>query len=67
MRQVLIGMVTAYRATLSPDHGILARLRQAPFCPQRPSCSTFALETLQSDMPLLEATASIARRVWRCH
>lgn len=66
VRRALIGSVRAYRSTLSPDHGLVARLRRAPFCPQRPTCSTYALEQLRLGDPLATTVVRIVRRVARC-
>lgn len=58
--------IRAYQRTVSPDHGSLRKLRGRPFCPQRPTCSEFALQTLADPIPLGTALRTIAVRIARC-
>lgn len=58
VRWVLVGLVKAYQAMISPLF--------APACRFVPSCSDYTLEVLQRK-PLLEGLWLIARRLGRCH
>lgn len=65
-RRGLVGLARCYQATLSPDHGLVGRLRRRPFCPLTPSCSEYAVGALLT-RPLKEAMREIAVRLHSCH
>ena len=58
MRALLVGLVRAYRAVMSP--------LLAPRCRFAPSCSAYALEALQTHGALRGGWLTV-RRLARCH
>lgn len=44
--RLLVGSISAYQHTISPDHGWLARWRSEAFCGHVPTCSEYAQEAL---------------------
>ena len=58
MRHLLIGLLRAYRATISPLYGQV--------CRYHPSCSAYALEAV-SRHGALRGTVLSVRRLGRCH
>ena len=65
MRKVAIAAIRAYQRTLSPDHGLVGRLRREPFCPHEPTCSDYAVEALATH-GVRRGVPLAARRVRRC-
>lgn len=58
MRLLLIGLLRAYRAVISPLYGQV--------CRYHPSCSAYALEAVR-DHGALRGSWLAARRLGRCH
>jgi uncharacterized protein len=62
MREVLIALVRAYRAVISP----LLHAVAGPRCRFHPSCSAYAIEALQVH-GAARGSYLAARRITRCH
>lgn len=45
-RNTIVLLIRGYQATLSPDHGPLKHLFPHGYCPQSPTCSQYAIETI---------------------
>jgi putative membrane protein insertion efficiency factor len=58
MKQLLIGLLRAYRATISPLYGQV--------CRYHPSCSAYALEAVGRHGAMRGTVLSV-RRLGRCH
>ena len=58
MKHLLIGLLRAYRATISPLYGQV--------CRYHPSCSAYALEAVRRHGTLRGTVLSV-RRLGRCH
>ena len=61
-----VGLVRMYRATISPDHGVLRHLYPYGYCRHDPTCSSYAIEMLKTE-PLYKALWHILHRTASCH
>lgn len=59
-------LVRTYQHTLSPDHGPLRHLYPYGYCRHQPTCSEYAIETLQKKRYPL-AILLIIRRILSCN
>lgn len=64
IKQFLILLIRIYQATVSPDHGILRR--KHGFCRFYPSCSQYAVESIEK-YGVLRGTTRATLRVIRCN
>jgi putative membrane protein insertion efficiency factor len=65
MRRAAIAAIRAYQRTLSPDHGLVGRLRSEPFCTHEPTCSNYAAEAIATH-GVRRGVPLAARRILRC-
>ncbi len=65
-RNLLIGMVTLYQHTLSPDHGPLRHLYPYGYCPHEPTCSVYGKQALRERGAVI-GMLLILRRLLSCH
>jgi uncharacterized protein len=63
---MLIGLVTLYQHTLSPDHGPLKGLYPYGYCRHEPTCSEYAKKVLLERGAIIGTLLS-AKRVLSCH
>ncbi len=60
-RMFLIGIITLYQRTLSPDHGPLKGLHPYGFCRHEPTCSMYAKNTLKERGAAMGMILSVKR------
>jgi len=60
-----LAAIRLYQRTLSPDHGLMARLRREPFCPHEPTCSEYAVKAIETQ-GLRRGLVLATRRVSSC-
>jgi putative component of membrane protein insertase Oxa1/YidC/SpoIIIJ protein YidD len=65
-RNLVIGMITVYQKTLSPDHGPLRHLFPHGYCMHRPTCSEYAKIVLR-ERGFFIGTALAIKRVFLCN
>lgn len=65
-RTIVILLLRAYQATLSPDHGPLKGLYTYGYCRHEPTCSAYGIQVLYR-RGLLIGTALLVWRVLGCH
>ncbi|HUD21121.1 MAG TPA: membrane protein insertion efficiency factor YidD [Candidatus Saccharimonadales bacterium] len=65
-RQIVIGLITLYQKTLSPDQGIMRIFFPGGVCRFQPTCSEYAKEAV-SKYGVFKGLALGSRRVARCH
>jgi putative membrane protein insertion efficiency factor len=65
LKKIIIKLIHFYQISISPDHGVHKNI---PFygCKFHPSCSDYALQSLQKKS-LLVAFPKIIWRIIRCH
>ncbi len=47
MRRIIIGLITIYQKTLSPDHGLLKHRHPNGFCKYYPTCSEYTKQSVE--------------------
>lgn len=62
----LIGLITLYQHTLSPDHGPLRHLHSYGYCRHSPTCSVYARRMIAERGALVGGLLA-CRRVLGCH
>lgn len=65
MSKILIYIICLYQKTLSPDHSPLKVFFKYPVCRYTPTCSEFAVQTLENKG--LKALPLIVKRVVSCN
>lgn len=65
MRLILL-LIRAYQATLSPDHGLLRLVMRRGVCIYRPTCSEYACQAIEQ-CGLIKGVALGIKRLSRCH
>jgi len=65
-RRIVMMLIRAYQKTLSPDHGIVAKIIRRPVCRFHPTCSAYAYEAIKKH-GVLRGTPMAAWRVLRCN
>lgn len=63
---LMIALITAYRHTLSPDHGPLKALWRYGYCRHSPTCSTYAIEKIHERGALIGGLLAL-KRVLSCN
>ena len=66
MRKLLIGLITVYQRTLSPDHGPLRGRHPYGVCRYRPTCSEYAQQAIGRFGAVRGSWLAI-KRIGRCH
>lgn len=46
LQRILLGVIHVYQKTVSPDHGLLARLYPQGYCQFYPSCSEYSRQAI---------------------
>ena len=46
-RGIALALIGGYQRTISPDHGLLSRLRGEPFCFHEPTCSEYGRQAIE--------------------
>lgn len=64
--KIVLLCIALYQRTLSPDHGPLKNLFPYGFCPQHPTCSTFAAVTIAKRGIIIGAVLTFGRML-ACH
>ena len=64
-RNMMIGVVSLYQHTLSPDHGPLRHLHPYGYCRHEPTCSAYAKLLLRQHGAVI-GTLLAAKRVLGC-
>jgi putative membrane protein insertion efficiency factor len=65
-RALIIGVITAYQHTLSPDHGPLKYLNPHGYCRHSPTCSQYAKEQIGNRGLMIGGLLSM-KRLLSCH
>ncbi len=65
-RNLLVGFITLYQKTLSPDHGMLKGFFPHGFCRFEPSCSQYMKERLAEDGVVVGSAKGIWQ-ILRCN
>lgn len=47
MKKILLWLIKIYQKTISPDHGILAKLFPYGYCRFRPTCSQYCYQAIE--------------------
>lgn len=63
---IVLRGIAVYQRTLSPDHGILARLFPYGFCRYHPTCSEYGAQAI-SRYGLIRGGTSALLRILRCN
>ncbi len=66
MKSLVLGLLTLYQKTLSPDHGPLKGAFPHGVCRYHPTCSQYAKDAIQK-YGTLKGSRLAAHRVARCH
>ncbi|MDP2932683.1 MAG: membrane protein insertion efficiency factor YidD [bacterium] len=66
MKYLIIGLLTIYQNTLSPDHGLTKGLCPGGFCHFYPSCSEYTLLAVER-FGSLRGVLKGASRLFRCN
>lgn len=66
MKVVLIGLIKIYQKTLSLDTGILAKFSGHRHCRFVPSCSQYAIDSI-NELGVVRGIWNGTKRVARCH
>lgn len=64
-RKVVIGLITVYQATLSPDHGLL-RFVVGGACRYTPTCSEYTKQAV-AKYGVIHGIVLGLHRIGRCH
>ena len=64
--KVVVGALTLYQKTLSPDHGLLRPFFPLGVCRYHPTCSTYTKEAVRR-FGVVQGLRLGARRIARCH
>lgn len=62
----LLGLIRAYQATLSPDHGLFKEMHPYGFCRFTPSCSEYGYQAIDRFGPF-KGVLLAGGRVCRCN
>ncbi|OGJ56124.1 hypothetical protein A2706_02270 [Candidatus Peribacteria bacterium RIFCSPHIGHO2_01_FULL_51_35] len=65
-RTLLVGCITVYQHTLSPDHGPLRHLHPYGYCRHSPTCSKYAQQIIQ-EKGVVVGSALAFWRLLRCN
>lgn len=65
-RRIVRGMILVYQKTLSPDHGLVARLFPHPTCKYHPTCSEYGYEAV-TKYGVIRGIPLTIWRVLRCN
>ncbi len=65
-RQIVVGLISAYQKTLSPDHGWLRARYPAGLCRYQPTCSEYTKEAV-TRYGVIKGLYLGSKRVGRCH
>ena len=65
MRRVMVGMITLYQKTLSPDHGPLRRFFPDGVCVHEETCSEYGKRMIMSE-GVIKGSAKTLWRILRC-
>lgn len=65
-RNLIIGMVTMYQQTLSPDHGPLRHLYTYGYCRHSPTCSEYAKIVVKKHGAIIGSLLAV-KRVITCN
>ncbi len=47
MKRIIIGLITIYQKTISPDHGVFKHNHPNGFCKYYPSCSEYTKQSVE--------------------
>ncbi|MBP6005588.1 membrane protein insertion efficiency factor YidD [Candidatus Saccharibacteria bacterium] len=61
----MIGLIKAYQATLSPDHGLMRFKYPLGFCQSPETCSEYGLRQY-SELGFFQATVNTGKRIIGC-
>lgn len=65
-RYLLMGVITIYQRTLSPDHGPLRHFHPHGYCRHTPTCSQYGKNALRERGAII-GTLLIVKRVLSCN
>lgn len=65
-RRMLIGLISIYQATLSPDHGPLKHLYPHGYCRHDPTCSEYGKQVLRDRGAVIGSLLAI-KRILNCN
>lgn len=65
-KAILIGLITVYQKTLSPDHGPLRYLFTGGVCRYQPTCSDYTKEAINKHGAIKGIMLGLSR-IGRCH
>lgn len=66
MKRMLIWLLRLYQRTISPDHGWFSHGRTIPRCRFYPTCSSYAIESVQKHGAVRGGWRAL-KRLARCH
>ncbi|MEK7075965.1 MAG: membrane protein insertion efficiency factor YidD [Patescibacteria group bacterium] len=47
MKRIIVGLITVYQKTISPDHGVFKHRHPNGFCKYYPSCSEYTKQSVE--------------------
>ncbi len=65
MTSTIILLIKFYQRTLSPDHGLVKIFFNHPVCRYMPTCSEYAIESLEKNG--LKSLSAISKRILTCN
>lgn len=65
-RNTLVGAITLYQRTLSPDHGPLRHLWRYGYCRHEPTCSAFGKRVIAERGAVIGTVLTVGR-LFTCH
>ena len=65
-KKVIILAISVYQKTLSPDHGIFKHKHPYGYCRFYPTCSQYAIESINSH-GVVKGGAKAIKRIFRCN
>ncbi|HAM88066.1 TPA: membrane protein insertion efficiency factor YidD [Candidatus Falkowbacteria bacterium] len=66
MKKQIIFLIKLYQKTLSPDHGIIKNKYPFGYCRFYPTCSEYAIQTIEKN-GIIKGCISAIWRILRCN